>query len=286
MNSGISEEVLEKVLGTADRTNYFLNNLNLKTHPWAILDIILVAILFYWVYLLLKETRAMRILYGIVLLAIVMIAGRLLQLESLNFLLGYVLTALVVAIPVVFQPELRSALERLGRGRFVGDLVHLKKIQLKEIVEQVVSAVDYLAKNKTGAIIVFVRQTGLRDIIQKGTKIDAPVSRELLINIFAPKTPLHDGACIIEGQRIVAANCWLPIGEVELSRDLGSRHRVGVTLSVETDAVVLIVSEEKGMISLAVNGSLTTNLPKGQLKEFLINLLEYKIESISTLKGH
>lgn len=282
MNSKLGEEVLEKVLGTADRTNYFLNNLDLRTHPWAILDILLVTLLFYWAYLLLRETRAMRILYGIAILSLVMLAGRILQLSTLNFILGYVLTALVVAIPVVFQPELRSALERLGRSRFVGDLLRLKKIQLQEIVEQVISAADFLAKNKTGAIIVLARKTGLRDIIQKGVPISSPVSRELLINIFAPKTPLHDGAVIIDGNKILAANCWLPLGEVEMAQDFGSRHRAALALSTETDAIVLVVSEEKGVISLAVNGVLTTNLTTRQLKEFLVNLLEHKIESIST----
>lgn len=211
MNSSeIGSQAFQKVMGASDKASYFLNQFDFRDQPFEIIDIIIVAILIYWVYLLLKETRAMRILYGIAVLALIMVLGRLLQLQALNFILTYVLAALVVAIPVVFQPELRSALEKLGRTKFVGEFGNLKTDKLKELVLEILSALDYLSENKRGAIMVLTRQTGLKDIIQTGIKLDGIVSKQLLITIFSPKTPLHDGAVIISGDKIIAANCWLP----------------------------------------------------------------------------
>lgn len=281
MNSSVNEEVLQKVLGTSTQANYFISQFNLREHPFEILDILLVAILFYWVYLLLKETRAMRILYGIALLAIVMLAGRLLDFQVLNFILTYVLAGLVIAIPVVFQPELRAALERLGRAKFVGEFGSLKKYQLENIVTEIIAAAEHLSKTRSGAIIILARYTGLRDIISTGVTLNAQVSKQLLVNIFADKTPLHDGAAIIYGDKVVAANCWLPLPEQEFNFDLGTRHRAATAITAETDAVAVVVSEESGQISLAVNGNLTVGLTSAQLKEFLTQLLRHKIEGIS-----
>lgn len=281
-SSEVGQRAIQKVLGVSDRASYFLNQINFQRQPFEVLDIILVAILIYWVYLLLKETRAMRILYGIVILAIIMLLGRLLQLQSLNFILTYVLAGLVVAIPVVFQPELRASLERLGRTKFVGEFGGLRPDKLKNIVEAIVTTVDFLSEHRQGAIIVLTRQTGLRDIIQSGVRLDAQISKQLLINIFSPKTPLHDGAVIISGEKILAANCWLPLTEREFKLDLGTRHRAAAGISAETDAVVLVVSEETGKISLAVEGNLTTDLKSVQLKDFLIKLLQHKIEGVAS----
>ena len=282
MSSEVSQQAIQKVLGASDRANYFLNQFNFKNHPFEILDILLVAILIYWVYLILKETRAMRILYGIAILAVVMILGRLLQLQALNFLLTFVLAGLVVAIPVVFQPELRAALEKLGRAKFVGDFGKLKTNKIEDIVGEIVAAADFFGKNQRGALIVLTRQTGLRDIIQKGVKLDAIVSRQLLINIFTPKSPLHDGAVIISGDKIIAANCWLPLTEQEFNLNLGTRQRPAVGIRLETEAIGLVVSEETGKISLVVEGNLTTNLSSFQLKDLLVKLLQHKIEGVAS----
>jgi len=282
LNSQAGEQVIQRVLGASNRANYFLTQFSLKNHPFEILDVILVAILVYWVYLILKETRAMRILYGIAVLAIIMLLGRLLQLETLNFILTYVLAGLVVAIPVVFQPELRAALERLGRTKFVGEFGKLKKVEIEKIVSEVTGAIKYLSKDRQGAIVVFTRQTGLRDVIGTGVRLDALVSRQLLINIFSPKTPLHDGAVIISGEKVIAANCWLPLPHREFTLDLGTRHRAAAGITSETDAIVVVVSEETGNITLAVNGNLTVGLTTAQLKEFLVNLLQHKIEGVTT----
>lgn len=278
----IGTQALQKVLGVTDRASYFLNQFNLRNQPFEIIDILLVAILVYWVYLLLKETRAMRILYGIAILAVIMVLGRLLQLQALNFILTYVLAALVVAIPIVFQPELRAALERLGRTKFVGEFGSFKKDKLQMIVTEILSALDFLSENKQGAIIVLTRQTGLRDIVSSGVRLDAAISKQLLVTVFSSKTPLHDGAVIISGDKIVAANCWLPLVEQEFKFDLGSRHRAAAGITSDTDAIVLVVSEETGKISLAVGGNLTTDLKTGQLKEFLIKMLQHKIEGVAS----
>lgn len=281
MVNNINEEAVQKILGASTRANFFLTSFDFYKNPYEILDIILVAILFYWVYLLLKETRAMSILYGIVMLAIVMLVGKLLQLQVLNFILTYVLAGLVVAIPVVFQPELRSALEKLGRTKFVGDFGKLKKAKLEAVVNEIVSAVEYLAREKQGGIIVFTRQTGLRDIVQTGVVMNAEISKQLLVNIFTPKSPLHDGAVIISGDKVVAANCWLPLPEQEFNFDLGTRHRAAAGISAETDAIVVVISEETGRVSLADNGNLTVNLSRYQLTNFLVQLLQHKIEGVS-----
>lgn len=281
MTSAAAEQIISQVLGASDRANFFVSQFNFRENPYEVLDIILVAILFYWVYLLLKETRAMRILYGLAVLAIIMVLGRILQLQALNFILTYVLAGLVVAIPVIFQPELRAALERLGRAKFVGEFGGLKKNKLNQVAVEIVAAVAALSEARRGAILVLTRQTGLKDVIQTGVPIDAIISRQLLVNIFAPKTPLHDGAVIISGEKIVAANCWLPLPHQEFKLDLGTRHRAAAGITAETDAIVVVVSEETGRISLAVNGNLTVDLTSRQLGEFLLNLLSHRIEGVT-----
>lgn len=283
MNSvEVGQEAFQKVLGASNKAHYFLEQFDFRQSPFEVVDILLVAILIYWVYLLLRQTRAMRILYGIAILAVIMLLGRLLQLQALNFILTYVLAGLVVAIPIVFQPELRNALERLGRTKFVGEFGGLKRDKIMEIVSAVVSAADFLAQNRRGAIIVFARQTGLRDIIQSGIRLEAQISKELLINIFSAKTPLHDGAIIISGNKIVAANCWLPLAGDDFTLNLGTRHRAAAGISAQTDAIVLVISEETSKISLAVEGNLTTDLKSFQLKDFLTKLLQHRIEGISS----
>lgn len=278
----VGTQAFQKVLGATDKASYFLNQFNIRRQPFEIIDILLVAILIYWVYLLLKETRAMRILYGIVILIIIMVLGRLLQLQALNFILTYVLAGLVVAIPVVFQPELRAALERLGRTKFVGEFGGLKSDKLQSVISEILEAIDFLSENKRGAILVLTRQTGLRDIVQSGVRLEAKISKQLLITIFSPKTPLHDGAVIISGEKIIAANCWLPLTEQEFKYDLGTRHRAAAGITTDTDAIVLVVSEETGKISLAVGGNLTTDLKTTQLKDFLIKMLQHKIEGVAS----
>jgi len=274
-----------KVAGLTDTVTHFLSNINISNNPYILLDILIVALLFYWAYLFLKETRAMRIIYGIVILAVIFMLGRALQLSTLNFILKYIITVIVVAIPVVFQPELRSALERLGRADIVGGFGGLKRSKMISIVKEIVQSTELLSKNKIGALIVLTRQTGLRDYIETGVRLNAEVTTEVLMTIFTPKTPLHDGAVIIDGDKIIAAGCTLPLAEIQYDYNLGTRHRAAIGLSMQTDALVIVVSEERGMVSLGSNGILSRDLSSEKLEELLVKLLRPRSDkSVPQLK--
>ena len=274
-----------KVAGLTDTVTHFWSNINISNNPYILLDILTVALLFYWAYLFLKETRAMRIIYGIVILAVIFMLGRALQLSTLNFILKYIITVIVVAIPVVFQPELRSALERLGRADIVGGFGGLKRSKMISIVKEIVQSTELLSKNKIGALIVLTRQTGLRDYIETGVRLNAEVTTEVLMTIFTPKTPLHDGAVIIDGDKIIAAGCTLPLAEIQYDYNLGTRHRAAIGLSMQTDALVIVVSEERGMVSLGSNGILSRDLSSEKLEELLVKLLRPRSDkSVPQLK--
>lgn len=274
------DSVSGKVLGVTDDISNFWYGLSLSANSFVILDIILVAIIIYWGYLLIKETRAMRILYGILILGIVMIMGQIFHLSALNWLLGKLVTMILVAIPVVFQPELRSALERLGRTKFVGTYISLDKKEIDVLIDDLVESAKLLSKNKIGALIVITQKTGLRDIIDTGKPIGAKFTPELILTIFAPNTPLHDGALIISGNKVVAASCTLPLSEDEFDFNIGTRHRAAVGMSAQSDAVVLVISEETGSISLSYNGQLSSDLTPKELEEFLFDLLHHHETSI------
>jgi len=265
-----------KILGITDDVANFWYNFTSTKNPFTILDIFLVALIIYWTYLLIKETRAIRILYGILILGLIMIIGQLLNLSALNWLLKNLVTVIVVAIPVVFQPELRSALERIGRTQFVGSYAAMGKLELEVLIKDLVDSAKILSKNKIGALIVIAQKTGLRDIIDSGKRIGGKVSPELLLTIFAPNTPLHDGAVLIAGNKIVAANCTLPLSEDEFDFKIGTRHRAAVGLSSQSDAIILVVSEETGSISVCYNGQLSRDLTLKELEEYMNNLLHSK----------
>jgi diadenylate cyclase len=251
-----------------DEVQHYWASIRFFSRPTAILDIIIVAMIFYWLYLLIRQTRAIRILYGIVFLFILWLLGRALDLTTLNYLLSYAVTAIIVAIPVVFQPELRAALEKLGRTEIVSELSHLRH-QPENIIDILVETVEILAHRKIGSIIVIARKTGLREYIDTGLRLDARLSPELLLSIFAPQSALHDGAVIIQNNRIVAAKAILPLSDNKFDYHLGTRHRAGVGLTAHSDALAIIVSEERGEISLAINGLLETGIALDTLKRNL-----------------
>lgn len=269
----MNETINGKVLGITDRAGYFWASLDIIHNPFAIVDILVVAILFYWVYSWLRGTRAVRILYGILFLLILSFLGRILHLSSLNFLLRHFMTGIIVAIPVVFQPELRSALERLGRTHFAPEFSRLREGEIERVIVKISKAIEILSKNRHGALIAISRLTGLREYVENGVKVDAEVSTELLLNIFYPKTPLHDGAVIIKGNRVLAASVMLPLSEGEFNYKMGTRHRAAVGLSSQTDAVILVVSEENGQVSLAYNGILTRNLEPSKIDALIRSLI-------------
>lgn len=227
---------------------------------WDFVDILIVSVVLYRFYMLLKDTRAASLVKGLVVLVLASLVSNWLELYVINWLLQKSMTVLLVALPVVFQPELRRALEHLGRGK-----IFRKHRFDEDDVEKILTALSGAALNmskyKIGALIAFERNTGLNDFIETGTKIDAVITKELLINIFIPNTPLHDGAVIIRGDRIAAAACFLPLTDAQgLSKELGTRHRAAIGLSEQSDALVLVVSEETGTISLASSGYLRRNL--------------------------
>lgn len=261
-----------KVLGATERAGYFLDNLKLSVSPLLIIDVIIVAVLFYWVYIFLKETRAMRILYGILFIVILSVAGKLLNLVLLNWILKNLMTMLIIAIPVVFQPELRTALEKLGRSKFLGEISFSRKDH-SQIINEILSAIHMFSKQKIGALIIIKRQTGLREYIENGTEIDATVSAEILSSIFFPRSPLHDGAVIIDNDKIVSACSILPVSQVSLNPSLGTRHKAGLGITEDSDAMAIIVSEETGNISLAVGGKLETRMSEERLKNRLLALV-------------
>lgn len=254
----------------------FFQQLNFSFKPTTILDILLVAIIIYYGYSLIRQTRAMAILWGILFLAAITLIARWLQLQTFNYLVRYFITMILVAIPVVFQPELRQALERLGRMRVVGSHGLLTENYLAQTVSKIVAAVEILSKKKWGALIVINRSAGLKEYIETGIRLNARLSTELLLNIFTPNAPLHDRAAIISGDEVVAAAATLPLAEDWLDTQLGTRHRAGLGLAEVSDAIVIIVSEETGRVSVAVDGQLRRSLDFDALENILLDLLNIR----------
>lgn len=272
-----------QVLGISNEVVSALGHFNLYDNPFAFIDILIVSLLFYWIYFFLRETRAMRILYGIAVLGILLVLGRLLDLTLLNFVMRYLVASILVAIPIVFQPELRAALERLGRTRFVSsNLALARRFDPHSTIETVVKTVIGLSRRKVGALIVLAGQTGLRDFIETGVELNADLSRELLWNIFTPKTPLHDGAVIIIGNKIAAASARLPLSEEQYAETMGTRHRAAIGLSAQTDALAIVVSEESGRVSMASGGVLIQDLTEKALRERLQGYYQILVRKVGS----
>ena len=239
-----------------------------------IIDIVVVAYFLNRLYLMLKNTRAATLVKGLLVLVAFMIVCRTLNLHVISWLLEKSMTVIMVALPVVFQPELRRALEQIGRGKLFRKGSELDEQELEAMLEDVAAATKVMSKAKVGALMVFERATGLVERIETGVPIDGVVSSGLIQNIFVKDTPLHDGAVIIRGNRIVAACCLLPLTENRnLSQELGTRHRAAIGISEQSDAMVLVVSEETGAISIARNGELVRYLTVDDVKEILRNAI-------------
>ena len=239
-----------------------------------IIDIVVVAYFLYRLYLMLKNTRAATLVKGLLVLVAFMIVCRTLNLHVISWLLEKSMTVIMVALPVVFQPELHRALEQIGRGKLFRKGSELDEQELEAMLEDVAAATKVMSKAKVGALMVFERATGLVERIETGVPIDGLVSSGLIQNIFVKDTPLHDGAVVIRGNRIVAACCLLPLTENRnLSQELGTRHRAAIGISEQSDAMVLVVSEETGAISIARNGELVRYLTVDDVKEILRNAI-------------
>ncbi|WP_234123193.1 diadenylate cyclase CdaA [Clostridium hydrogenum] len=252
---------------------------------WSVMDILVVSFIFYKAYMLIKETRAEQLLKGIVLIVVLIPISEILNLTMLNWILQRTITIGVLSIIIIFQPEIRRALEKLGRTAFSENHVLENVEETEKIIDQVVNCAESLSETRTGALIILEQETGLEDIIATGTRIDAIVSSALLENIFVVNTPLHDGATIIRNGRIIAAGCFLPLtANNDLNKKLGTRHRAGIGISENSDALVIIVSEETGNISLAINGKLTRNYNKEKLKSLLMRIIKNRYNKKSSLK--
>jgi len=248
----------------------------LRQHRWILdlLDILLVSIIVYRLLLIIKGTKAAQMLIGLGVLLIASLLSRYLELYTVDWLIQSFWAQAVIALIILFQPEIRRALAQMGETQFFPSFTSAEELKS---LEEIVRAAVALANRKIGALIVIERETSLKDFVEVGTPLDAKVSKELLMSLFHPASPIHDGAVVIKGNRIVAAGCFLPITlSPEVSRALGTRHRAGLGLAEETDAVVIVVSEETGVISLAISGKLETNLDMGKLRNVLTDLFTTK----------
>jgi diadenylate cyclase len=236
-----------------------------------LVDILILTLIFYRIYRLFKGTRALQVLKGLSILIITLLIAQIAHLQTINWILKNFWAIWIVALIVIFQPELRRALARLGEN----PLSRLFFPEEEKFIEEITRGVRSLSRRKIGSLIVIERKTGLKNYVETGVRLESRVSSELLNSIFIPKSPLHDGAIIIQENRIAAASCLLPLTQnPSLSKTLGTRHRAALGLSEETDALSIVISEETGSISLAVNGRMTPNLEIRTLQEMLESYLE------------
>jgi diadenylate cyclase len=249
-----------------------------------VIDILIVAVIIYELLLLTRHTRGSALLKGLFLLLVIILISSMMGLKSLNWLLVAILQNGALVLVILFQPELRKALERMGRSRIMTksnrrSIDEERDTEISEIVQTVID----LSRRRVGALLVFERQTGLEDVIETGTRLNAEVSAPLLENIFEPNTPLHDGAVVIRDDQVIAAACILPLAEASgVSRELGTRHRAALGISENTDAVVVVVSEETGIISMARDGALKRPLSTDELKTFLNDYYSIKNSGLSS----
>lgn len=235
-----------------------------------IVDVLLVWFVFYKLITIIKGTKAVQLLKGIFVLIIARVLTGFFGFQTLRWMMDQVLTFGFLAIIIIFQPELRRALEQLGRGRLFARSTMQEEEQWDRLIEAFIKSVSYMAKRRIGALISIEKETGLSEYIETGTPMDSTITSELLINLFIPNTPLHDGAVIIQKNRIAAAGCYLPLSESAfISKELGTRHRAAIGLSEVTDAVTIIVSEETGAVSVTVNGDIHRDL---SMEEFEVRL--------------
>ena len=241
-----------------------------------ILDIAIVSVIFYYIFKFISDRRAGRLALGIILILVALFASEVLNMHSLNFLLTNIVQVGIIGIMIVFQTELRSFLEKVGGNSFISGL-NKKSGEMQEAMEcinNIVSACEDFQQDKTGALIVFERSTKLGDVIRTGTLINSDPASFLIKNIFYNKAPLHDGALIIRDYRLCSAGCFLPLSQnYDIIKDLGTRHRAAIGMSENSDSVVVVVSEETGTISIALNGVLTRDYDSKTLKNELVKLL-------------
>ena len=250
-----------------------------------VIDILIVAVIIYELLLLTRHTRGSALLKGLFLLFLIVILTNILGLTSLNWLLLAVLQNGAIVLVVLFQPELRKALERMGRSRLITKGSHRNADEDTEvIIEEIVQTVVDLSRRRVGALLVFERKTGLQDVVETGTMLNSEISAPLLENIFEPNTPLHDGAVVIRDDRVMAAACILPLAEASgVIRGLGTRHRAAVGITENTDAAVIVVSEQTGIVSFAADGTLKRPFTVEDIKAFLHEFYTSRASGIGSI---
>ncbi|MBM7609518.1 diadenylate cyclase CdaA [Ureibacillus composti] len=237
---------------------------------FSFLDVLLVWYVIYKLLTLIKGTKAVQLLKGLFFIVIARIVTEIFALDTLGWLLQEVIDWGFLAIIIIFTPEIRRALEQIGRGKIFQRATNQLEDEQSRLIEAMKKAVSYMAKRRIGALISIEKETGLNEYIETGIKLDADITSELLINIFIPNTPLHDGAVIMKKDKITAAACYLPLSESPfISKELGTRHRAALGLSEVTDAITIVVSEETGAVSLTRNGNLYRNLSIEEFEEQL-----------------
>jgi len=268
----ISRFIADLIFYIGRQTQIFWDNLSLLDFSWQqiALDIILVTLFFYFILRLIKGSRALHILIGLVVIGIIYLISRAMQLVTLAWLLEKFLTITIIAIPVVFQQELRMALEKLGHTKL---FLKQKARQIDRMIVNIVDACKTLAASRTGALIVIQNAVPLKEFIDTGIPLDAKVSRELILSIFNTASPLHDGAIIIKDQKISAASCILPHSFKTDGSVLGTRHKAALGLSESTDAGIIVISEEKGTISFAREGEIERGIGAERLHNLLMSIL-------------
>ena len=245
-----------------------------------LLDVLLVWLVFYYILKSLRKNVKMVLLFkGILFIVVLKIVSDLLDLVTIGYLLDYVIMWGPLALIIIFQPEIRNVLEQLGRSQLLGRHKILTVDEREKMVYEIIQAVDYLKKAHIGALIVLERDNGLTEYIEKAKKIYADISSDLLISLFFPNNPMHDGGVIIQGDKITCAGAVFPTSDsMKISKRLGTRHRAALGVAEETDAIALIVSEETGAISIAVDGNINYNLTLEEFKIMLLEELKPKME--------
>jgi len=255
--------------------NWLTDSWLLRDYVLPALDILLLAFLIYRTYRILVQTRAVQLIKGSLFIGLIYLAAFLLRLATLRWVLNLLVPGLVIGMAIIFQPELRRIFTRLGQGNWLR--LH-SRVRTRHL-EAVLNAAEILAAKRCGALIVFSRNIGLNTIVETGTRLNAELSSSLLLNLFAPNTPLHDGAVVIHEDRVVAAGCFLPLSEQpDIRRSFGTRHRAALGLAEETDALILVVSEESGSLSLAHDANIMYDLSLEEMGRRLKRLLELPTE--------
>lgn len=271
----ISQLIANSILFIGEQTGIFWGNLALLNFSWPqiVLDILAVAVIFYFIFSLIKGSRAVHVLIGLAIIVLVYFLSKALQLVALGWLLDRFMTIVLVAIPIIFQKELRMGLERLGHTKL---FLSQKARKIDRMILSIVNASEKMGANKVGALIVLQRTVPLKEYIDTGVLLGATVSEELILSIFHPKGALHDGAVIIANEKIEAASCILPHSFENSDSSLGTRHKAALGLSENSDAIVVVVSEEKGTISFADSGKIERGVTPVRLHLLLTRALQPK----------